>query len=111
MIYIFLAINIIFLATGQILWKLAMSKMDGFDLISIMLNPYIVSGVVLYGLATLLWLYILSKKELSLVYPLQSITYVLGTLLAIFVFHENVSLLRWLGIAIIIVGATLVARG
>lgn len=111
MIYIFLAINIIFLAIGQALWKLGMSKMDGFNIVSIILNPYIIFGVVLYGLATLLWLYILSKEELSLVYPLQSITYVLGTIVAIFVFHENVSLLRWVGIATIIVGATLVARG
>ena len=111
MTYIFLAINIIFLATGQILWKLGMSKIEGFNIISIILNPYIIFGVVLYGLATLLWLYILSKEELSLVYPLQSITYVLGTLLAIFIFHENVSLVRCIGIATIILGATLVARG
>lgn len=111
MTYIFLAINIVFLATGQILWKLGMDKMDGFNIVSIILNPDIISGVALYGLATLLWLYILSKEELSFAYPLQSITYVLGTILAIFVFHENVSLLRWLGIATIIIGATLVAKG
>ena len=111
MTYIFLAINIIFLPAGQILWKLSMSKMDGFNIISIILNPYIIIGVALYGLATLLWLYILSKEELSLVYPLQSITYVIGTILAIFIFRENVSLLRWVGIVTIIVGATLVARG
>lgn len=111
MTYIFLAINIVFLATGQMLWKLGMSKINGFNIVSIILNPYILFGVALYGLATLLWLYILSKEELSLVYPLQSITYVLGTILAIFLFHENVSLLRWIGIAIIIIGATLVARG
>ena len=111
MTYIFLAINIVFLATGQMLWKLGMSKMDGFNILSIMLNAYIILGIALYGLATVLWLYILSREELSLVYPLQSITYVLGTLLAIFVFGENVSLLRWIGVATIIVGATLVARG
>lgn len=111
MTYIFLAINIVFLAMGQMLWKLGVSKMGGFNIVSIILNPYIISGVALYGLATLLWLYVLSKEELSLVYPLQSITYVLGTILAIFVFHENVSLLRWIGIAVIIAGATLVARG
>lgn len=111
MIYIFLAINIIFLATGQVMWKFGMNKMDGFNLVSIILNPYIVFGVTLYGLATLIWLYILSKEALSVVYPLQSITYVLGTVLAIFVFRENVSLVRWLGIVIIILGATLVARG
>lgn len=110
MTYIFLAINIIFLAIGQILWKLGMSKMNGFNIVSIILNPYIIIGAIIYGLATLLWLYILSKEELSLVYPLQSITYVLGTILAIFIFRENVSLLRWIGIVTIIVGATLVAR-
>lgn len=111
MIYIFFAINIVFLAMGQMLWKLGMNKMEGFNIVSIILNPYIISGAVLYVLATLLWLYILSKEELSLVYPLQSITYILGTIVAISVFRENVSLLRWIGIAIIVAGATLVARG
>lgn len=111
MIYIFLAINIVFLATGQMLWKLGMSKMEGFNIVNIILNPYIICGVVLYGLATLLWLYVLSKEELSLVYPLQSITYVLGTILAIYMFHENVSLVRWMGIAIIVLGASLVVKG
>jgi len=109
--YIFLATNIILLATGQMLWKMGMSKITGFNVVNILLNPHIISGIVLYGLATLLWLYVLSKEELSLVYPLQSITYVLGTLLAILVFKENVSVLRWLGIATIIFGATLVAKG
>ena len=111
MTYIFLAINIVFLATGQMLWKLGMSKIEGFNIGRIILSPYIISGIVLYGLATLLWLYILSKEELSLVYPLQSITYVLGTVFAIFIFHENVSLLRWIGVVIIIAGAVLVAKG
>lgn len=111
MIYIFFAVNIIFLAIGQMLWKIGISKIEEFNIINIALNPYIISGIVLYGLATLLWLYILSKEELSLVYPLQSITYVLGTLIAIFVFKENVSVLRWIGIATIIFGATLVVKG
>lgn len=111
MIYIFLAVNIIFLATGQMLWKIGISKIEEFNIINIALNPYIISGIVLYGLATLLWLYILGKAELSLVYPLQSITYVLGTLIAIFIFHENVSLLRWLGVVTIVAGAIFVARG
>ncbi|MBE5812299.1 MAG: hypothetical protein E7314_01415 [Clostridiales bacterium] len=111
MTYIILAINIIFLAIGQVLWKFGMNKMSGFNVISIVLNPYIISGVALYGVATLLWLYVLSKEELSLVYPLQSVTYVLGTLFAIFIFHENVSIVRWLGVVTIIIGASLVANG
>ena len=111
MTYIFLAINIIFLATGQVLWKLGMSKINGFNIINIILEPYIISGIILYGVATFLWLYILSKEELSLVYPLQSITYVLGTVLALFIFHENISLVRWIGIATIVLGASLVVKG
>jgi uncharacterized membrane protein len=109
-IYIFLAINIIFLAFGQILWKFGMQKMHEFNILNIIVNPYIIGGLMLYGFATLLWLYILSKEELSLVYPLQSITYILGTLLAAIIFKENVSILRWIGILTIVVGASLVAK-
>ena len=109
MIYIFLVINIIFLAFGQILWKFGMQKVHEFNILNIIVNPYIIGGVILYAFATLLWLYILSKEELSFVYPLQSITYILGTILATIIFKENVSIFRWVGIVTLVIGATLVA--
>lgn len=111
MIYIFFTLNIIFLATGQVLWKVGMSRLGEFNLIKIILNPYIIGGIALYAIATVLWLYIISRENLSSVYPLQSLTYIIGTIFAIFIFHEEVSLIRWIGVFIIFLGAIFVVAG
>jgi drug/metabolite transporter (DMT)-like permease len=53
----------------------------------------------------------LSWADLTYVLPATSIGYVLLALIAKFVLHEEVTLLRWLGIFLIAVGVSLVAGG
>jgi undecaprenyl phosphate-alpha-L-ara4N flippase subunit ArnE len=43
-------------------------------------------------------------------YPMVSLSYVFGMLAALFVFHEDVSLVRWAGIFFIMLGCILIAR-
>ncbi len=54
-------------------------------------------------------LYLLSQRDVSLIWPLTSLGFVITALAARFVRHEEVSALRWGGVAIIVVGAALVA--
>jgi drug/metabolite transporter (DMT)-like permease len=54
-------------------------------------------------------LYLLSQKDVSLVWPLTSLGFVITALTARWVRHEEVSALRWTGVAIIVIGAALVA--
>lgn len=113
MIYILVSINIILLVSGQLLWKIGMSKFPKLGpemLFKVIFSPYIFSGIILYGIATLLWLYILSKAEFSIVYPLQSLAYALGVIAAFFIFKEFIPVTRWIGVIIIILGAFLIAR-
>lgn len=73
MIYILIFINILLLLGGQILWKFGAAKMDTWNLVNIfnlMISPLIIGGIILYALATIVWLYILSKLPLSVAYPL-----------------------------------------
>ena len=60
--------------------------------------------------ATMLWFYILKHNDLSLVYPLISISYIFGTLAAVFIFHETVPLSRWIGVILIMVGVAFLAK-
>jgi drug/metabolite transporter (DMT)-like permease len=53
----------------------------------------------------------LSWADLTYVLPATSISYVLVALVAYFRFHESVSPLRWLGIALITAGVGVVAAG
>ncbi len=112
-VYIVLLFQILLLLSGQMLWKVGMGKLPDFNLSNfhiIIFSPWIIGGGVLFFIATLLWLWILQKGQFSVVYPLQSLSYVLGIFFAVFMFHENVPMTRWSGAALIIIGAILIAK-
>jgi drug/metabolite transporter (DMT)-like permease len=74
-------------------------------------TPWVWVGIACYVLSTVSWLIILSRIDLAVAYPLGSLSYVFVTLLSVFVLHETVAPLRWVGIAVILGGILVVARG
>lgn len=72
-------------------------------------NGHILLGVLFEALFFGVLLYLLSQKDVSLIWPLTSLGFVITALAARFVRHEEVSALRWTGVAIIVLGAALVA--
>jgi drug/metabolite transporter (DMT)-like permease len=50
-------------------------------------------------------LHLMSRGDVSFVWPLTSLGFVLTTLAAKLVLHEEVSLLRWFGVCLIVLGA------
>ena len=108
-----LLLNIIMLVAGQVLFKLGLEKMGGVALANswkAMFVPHIIAGLVLYALATLVWFVILSRMPLSTAYPIQSLAYVLGMVIALLIFNEPVSLTKWVGAGVIIIGVILVSK-
>lgn len=75
------------------------------------MSPFVVAGLVLYVIPSLIWIVLLKSMPLSLLQPLLSITYVVTPLMAMLVLSETISPLRWAGIATIVVGVCIVARG
>ena len=73
-------------------------------------HPAILGGLACYVVSVVVWIVALSRVDVSVAYPLLSIGYVVNALLAMWLFGEAVSPQRWLGIAVILVGVTLVAR-
>ncbi|GIP35756.1 EamA family transporter [Paenibacillus sp. J2TS4] len=108
--YGILLCNIILLVSGQTLFKLGIQQAGGLVWARIVTSYYILGGLALYGMATALWFVVLSRLPLSVAYPLQSIAYVLALLVAGFLFGETVTLTRWVGIAIILIGVYVVSR-
>lgn len=53
-------------------------------------------------------LYLMSRGDVSFVWPLTSLGFVLTTLAAKFILHEHVSSLRWGGVFLIVAGAALI---
>ena len=54
-------------------------------------------------------LYLLSQRDVSLMWPLTSLGFVITAIAAKLFLHEQVSLVRWAGVALIVVGAALVS--
>ncbi len=67
-------------------------------------------GIFLHVMNFLLWITILSKIDLSLAFPIGSTSYILVPLLSIIFLRENISLLRWAGIASIVAGIYFISK-
>ena len=105
------------MAAANVLMKTGIARAGGFApkisaLFSLLQQPSFVGGFLLSGIAALMWFRILSTQKLSTCYPLfVSLTYSLITLGAFYLLHEKISTQKLVGLVIIIVGITTVARG
>jgi uncharacterized membrane protein len=100
----------IFISIGQLLWKIS-TKQISFSIISLITNLPLIGGFVLFGLGALTLILALKQGELSIIYPFVSLSFIWVTLLSIIFLGEKFVPLQWLGLAIVVLGVILVARG
>ena len=74
------------------------------ELLGLVLNPFVFSGLVLYIISTIVWLIALSKTTLSFVFPFTALIFVLVMFSARIVFLEPIPTLRYFGILLICLG-------
>jgi drug/metabolite transporter (DMT)-like permease len=84
--------------------------LDGASLRSAVTTGAVWVGLLLFGISAVVWLVVLSRVSLSFAYPFASLTYVLILLFDKIALHEDVSPLRWGGVALIAAGIFLVSR-
>jgi uncharacterized membrane protein len=71
-------------------------------------NPSIQIGVALETVFFGALLYLLSQRDVSLIWPLTALGFVLTAIAAKFILHEEIHWTRWMGVALIVIGAALV---
>jgi len=71
-------------------------------------NKHFMLGLFLELVFFIGLLYLLGQKDVSFIWPLTSLSFVMTTLAARFLLNENVSTERWAGVALIMVGAALI---
>jgi len=103
----------LFMKTGMDSIVKSMGSVNLKDLFSpkittIVFQKYVFIGIVLYIFASIIWLAVLSKAELSFAYPLIGIGYIFTSIFAWFFFKENLTLIRFLGILLICSGVYLI---
>ncbi len=103
------------LAMGQGLFKRAGLAIRGHDAAgaaaALLTLPTFYAALALYGGATILWIWILSRVPLSQAYPWVAVGTVIVPLIGVVAFGERVSPVFWLGTALIVGGIWLTQLG
>jgi drug/metabolite transporter (DMT)-like permease len=73
-------------------------------------NLNLIGGYALYGLMTVVFIYALRDEELSLMYPIISLTYVWVAGLSFWLFGETVNLHKFVGVLIIVMGVAVLGK-
>ena len=97
-------------ALGQVLFKIARSAQPDGSILSAFSYGETWAALVIYGFSAVCWLWILSRTDLSLAYPLLSLTLPIVVGLSALLFAEAISIMRWAGVGVIVVGVSLLSR-
>ncbi|WLH27207.1 EamA family transporter [Pseudomonas sp. FP215] len=68
------------------------------------------SAFALYGLTTILWVYVLQRADLGKIYPLMALAFVIVPIGSHFVFGERFQPQYMVGVALIIVGIVVTVK-
>lgn len=115
--YLVLAGVTVFAAAGDSMLSHGMKQVGNISLhnfsslLLAVLNPWVGIGILLLLAFFASYMNALSWADLTYVLPSSSLGYVLLALVARFALHEQVSPLRWMGIALISTGVGFVAGG
>jgi drug/metabolite transporter (DMT)-like permease len=118
-ILLFLVLNDLLDTSAQLLMKKGLGLSDINNITSYFhhlfnfANPDILFfwvGLMIYLSNFFLWMKILSKIDLSVALPLASIGYILIPAAAIFFLHEHILPMRWMGLALIMLGIYFVSQ-
>ena len=94
-------------AAGQILFRIGAR---GNDSLHAYFNAPIFSGLLLYGIGTTIWIYVLSKETLVNVYAFTALTFVLVYLGGVLLLGEHIDLKKSIGILLVLLGLYLITR-
>jgi multidrug transporter EmrE-like cation transporter len=72
--------------------------------------PGVWLGLMIYGASVALWLWVLSRIDLSVAYPFVGLSFLITMGLGATMLHESVTPVRLAGTLLIAVGCVLVAR-
>lgn len=119
--YLTVIFTLVLVTYGQLIMKYEINKLgsiptNGYKEIAMyflkaVTNIGIISGLVAAVIAAFSWMTAMSKFELSSIYPLLSLNFVIVPLLSIFIFGESFNTFKVLGIVLIISGVFIFSKG
>ena len=114
-----LLIGLVFESTGIVLLKKGMTQVGSAQTITAaeiariikasLTSSQILLGVFFEALFFICLLVLMSKSDISFLWPLTALSFVFATLAAMVFLHEHVSSVRWAGVVLIMLGAALIS--
>jgi len=95
---------------AQLFYKKGASEL-ALSFSGIFLNIWLYLGVGLYLIGAMLMILALRGGDLSALYPVIATSYIWVSFISAYLLHESIGLLKWLGIAAIMIGISLIGIG
>lgn len=111
MIYVAATLCVIGMAAGQLLFKVSASALARAGTFFAW-RPLVIlcAAMVLYGIISIAWVWILQRIELGRVYPFMALSFVLVPLGSHFLFGERFNVQYFVGISFIMMGIVVAGR-
>ena len=97
-------------SVGAFMFKLASNNLEK-GIVNLLKKPFFYSGLLLYGAASLVFVYALRFGDLSALYPLSGLNYIWVSLLSIKFLGEKINRYKWFGIFLIMLGVAFIGLG
>jgi drug/metabolite transporter (DMT)-like permease len=114
-----LLIGLVFEAAGVVFLKQGVTQVGGVKQVSAaeivrvvkagVTNPSMLLGVFFEALFFVCLLVLMAESDVSFLWPLTALSFVLTTLAALIFLGERVSSIRWAGVVFIMIGAALIS--
>ncbi len=79
--------------------------------VSVFSNPFLLGGILCAVVSMAAWMYVVSRTDLSIVFPVANALAFFGiAFFAQFLFGETMTLIRWIGLALIAGGIWLASQ-
>jgi multidrug transporter EmrE-like cation transporter len=85
--------------------------LNGDSLKQIASQIWVWAGLAIFAVSAVLWLFALSRADLSFAYPFAALGYVIIVIASILFLNEHVQPITWVGVVLIISGIVLIAQG
>ncbi len=105
------AFSTIFSGAGPILIKKGLNLVNKIDLKKIIFNWRLIAGIAFYGFSFIITIPALKRGDLSILYPLVSLSYIWVCLFSTKFLGEHMNMKKWAGIFLIILGVTFIGMG
>lgn len=112
MSYVYLMVAVVLVSVGQILQKMTAERLDSelgsaSSLVTLIRSPLFWQTALVMAGSLAAWLLALADLQVSKAYPILGLSFSLTTVSSVFFLGENVTPVRWLGVALISIGAAI----